>query len=124
MEDAKKASLDKEEEEQIKEDAKKAPLDKEEDGDMDEAATNKASAVQGKEQEACNEKEVEEDEQEAHKEEQDAKNTTREEKAKNVSQDQGNGAPPGPIEFDDLAAAVISNGCTEVGHAHIYQCRA
>jgi len=108
VEDAKKASLDKEEEEQIKEDAKKAPLDKEEDGDMDEAATNKASAVQGKEQEACNEKEVEEDEQEAHKEEQDAKNTTREEKAKNVSQDQGSGAPPGPVEFDDLAAAVIS----------------
>jgi hypothetical protein len=75
---------------------------------MDEAATNKASAVRGKEQEACNEKEVEEDEQEAHKEEQDAKNTTREEKAKNVSQDQGSGAPPGPVEFDDLAAAVIS----------------
>jgi len=91
---------------------------------MDEAATNKASAVRGKEQEACNEKEVEEDEQEAYKEEQDAKNTAREEKAKNVSQDQGSGAPPGPIEFDDLAAAVISNGCTEVGHAHIYQCRA
>ncbi|RLN38828.1 myosin-2 heavy chain-like [Panicum miliaceum] len=90
------------EEEQSTEDGKKASRDGE-DANMEE------EQMQGKEQEACNEKQLEEeDEQEAHKEEQDAKNTTKEEKAKKVSQDQGSGARPGPVVFNDLAAAVTS----------------
>ncbi|CAL4934621.1 unnamed protein product [Urochloa decumbens] len=106
--DGKKVSQDKGEEQSM-EDAKKPSLDKEEDVNMEEAATKKASAVHCKEREACGEKHVEEEEQEAHKEEQSAKNATKEEeKAKKVSLDQGSQPRPGPIEFNDLAAVFAS----------------
>lgn len=50
---------------------------------------------------------MEEEEQEAHEEKQDTKNTTEEkgEQAKRVPRDQGSQACPGPVEFNDLAAA-------------------
>ncbi|WVZ87222.1 hypothetical protein U9M48_033897 [Paspalum notatum var. saurae] len=88
--------------------------DKEEDANVgtEEQDTDmeKASAMQGKEEEACScsKKEVvEQEEQEAHKE-QDAKNTTKVEevKANEVSWDKGNLARPGG--FNDLAAACAS----------------
>ncbi|CAL4926094.1 unnamed protein product [Urochloa decumbens] len=121
MEDGNKGSLDKEEDanmeaEQSMEDGKKASLDKvedanieeEQDTNMEEAATEKASALQSKEQEACGEKQVEEEEQEAHSEEKNAKNTTKEEEAKKVSLGHFSQPRPGPVEFNDLTTAFAS----------------
>ncbi|CAN6287597.1 unnamed protein product [Urochloa humidicola] len=106
-EDAEEVSQAKEEE-QSTEDARNAYRDKEDasmadeqDTDMEEAVTKKASATQGKEEEACSE---EKEEQESHDEEV-AKNVVKEEAtvANEASQDRGNQALPGG--FNDHAAA-------------------
>nr|CAB3494064.1 unnamed protein product [Digitaria exilis] len=110
-EDAEKTSQDREDdanmEDQNIEDAKKSSQDEEkQDANMEDAKN--ASAVQGKEQEACGGKQVEE-EQEAHKEEQDSKHTTKEEEKANVSRDQDSRIRRGPGGFlNDLAAACTS----------------
>ncbi|CAN6310285.1 unnamed protein product [Urochloa humidicola] len=97
----KKASQENKVEEQSMDDVKNPSLD------MEEAATKKASAVKCKEQAACSEKQVEE-EQGAHEEEHNAKNATKEEKAKKVSLDQGSQPCPGATKFNELAAAFAS----------------
>jgi hypothetical protein len=104
FENAKKAF---QEEEGSMKDAKKASLGKEEHANMEAATTKKAFALQGEEQVICGEKKVEEEEQEAHEEKQDTKNTTKEkgEQTKKVPRDQGSRACPGPVKFNDLAAA-------------------